>query len=102
MTTKRLVGHLVTKRSHIIIGVLIIVIGIILLVVGLNTIQVGEKAKARYETVSGKILRFISSEDQRNYENVKDAIIIGQVLEIIGISIVICGSVILIKYGFIK
>jgi len=91
------VGYFGRKRNYRIIGTLVIIIGIILLIVGFYMVELGEKAKSRYETIGGGILRRFSPEDRENYEDAKDSIMIGNILEVVGVVISIIGLMILIK-----
>ena len=62
------IGYFGAKRNYRIVGALVIIIGVILLIVGYNMIEYGEKAKEKYETVPGTIIRALSPEDQEDYD----------------------------------
>jgi len=90
-------GFFGEKRNYRIIGILVIIIGIILLMVGYFMVELGGEAKSRYETIGGGILRVFSSNDQENYEDAKDSIFFGHLLEVMGALIIVIGVIILIK-----
>lgn len=85
------------RRNYWIIGTLVVIIGVILLGVGFNMVKLGEKVKSRYETIGGTVLRTLSPEDQKNYEEAKDSIVLGEFLEVISIVLIIIGLIIIIK-----
>ncbi len=94
-------GFFGARRNYWIIGALVVVIGMILVGVGYNMIEYGEKAKEKYETIPGTIIRALSEEEQEDYEAAKNAIETGKALEVVGIIIIIIGTIIFIK-PFIK
>ncbi len=89
------------RRNYWIIGILVVIIGLIFVVVGYNMIEYGEKAKSKYETTAGKIIRILSPEEQEDYEAAEDAIVMGENLEYLGIFIIFIGGAIIIKPEFL-
>ena len=93
------------RKNYVIIGTLIIIIGIILFSVGMGMIELGKKAKSRYETIGGSVLRKLSPEDEKNYEDAKNSVTFGYILEIVGVIISLIGLIFIIKpelYLFLK
>jgi len=91
-------GFFGAKRNYFIIGTLVVIIGVIIVGVGYNMIQYGEKAKEKYETVPGQIVRFLSEEEEKDYEAAKDAIQTGGTLEVVGIVLAVIGILSLYNY----
>ncbi len=87
------------KRDARIIGLLVVLIGFILFIAGVITTQTSEYVVKRYEDPGGTLIRLVSDEDERNYQNAKDSIETGRGLSGLGCLIGLLGLVVVIRPG---
>ena len=90
------------KKSYLIIGLLILIIGSILFIGGIKMVEVADEAISEYETLPGKVVRILSPEQERHYQDAKEAKQTGQSLEIIGGVISVIGIIVMIKGLIVK
>ena len=84
------------KKSYLIIGLLILIIGSILFIGGIKMVEVAGEAISEYETPGGEIVRILSPEQERHYQDAKEAKQQGQMLEVVGVVISVVGIVVII------
>jgi hypothetical protein len=90
------------KRDGRIIGLLVLIIGFVLFVAGVSTVQTSEYVIKRYEDPGGTLLRIVSEEDERNYQNAKDAVGFGGGIALIGLLTMVAGLIVIIRPGIYR